>query len=77
MNRALWVLKLDGSESIPIGFEPSATYSAFQWDPWGGGLVYQRLSIGAGFDSSIWIWDREIDDNLQLIKNGARPQWLP
>jgi Tol biopolymer transport system component len=65
-NKALWVLKTDGSEAIAVTNEPSANFSSYHWDPWGESLVYQRL--GFNLQPSVWIWD---------IDGAARPQWLP
>jgi TolB protein len=77
ISKALWIFKLDGSEAFPIADEPSATFSAYQWNPTGGQLVYQRLATGSDLASSIWLWDWESGESEMLVEDGARPQWLP
>ena len=74
ISKTLWVLRLDGSFSRQISDDMSATFTAYQWDPWGERLVYQRYDLSSA-DSSIWIW--EAGESIQIIEKGARPQWLP
>jgi Tol biopolymer transport system component len=74
-NKALWVLKIDGSKAISVTDEPSASFSSYQWGPWGKHLVYQRLSYS--LETSVWIWDMETGENQRHIDDAARPQWLP
>jgi Tol biopolymer transport system component len=75
INKALWVLKLDGSEAIAVTRDPSANFSSYQWEPWGMRLVYQRFSNN--LEASVWIWDLETGESQLLIDGAARPQWLP
>jgi len=74
ISRTLWVLRLDGQESRQVSEDPSATFTAYQWDPWGERLVYQRYDLGSA-NSSIWLW--ESGESVQIIEMGSRPQWLP
>ena len=77
-NRALWVLKLDGSEIKLITNQQNATYTSYQWSPSGLHLVYQRLDTGnSAFQSSIWLWSWSMDESQMLIENGSRPVWIP
>ena len=78
ISKALWVLPLSLGAPIRVTDEPSANYSAYQWDPWGEILVFQRLSLG-GSEPQItrWRWDWETREAVQILEEGARPQWLP
>lgn len=77
-SKSLWVLHVDGEQSLPVVEEPSSIYSAYQWDPWGERLIYQRFELGRSEDNtSIWTWDWGTQENTLIIENGARPQWLP
>jgi Tol biopolymer transport system component len=76
--KALWVIRLKDAFAIPISDDPSATFSSYQWDPWGKFLVYQSLRLtGPDSGTSIWIWDWESRESRLLIADGARPDWLP
>jgi Tol biopolymer transport system component len=74
ISKTLWVLRLDGSVSRQVADDPSATFSAYAWHPWGDRLVYQRYDLGNA-TSSIWLW--EDGKRKQIIEHGSRPQWLP
>ena len=78
ISRALWVLSLHGLNPILVDGDPSATFSTYQWDPWGENLVYQRTEFSSsGVDVSIWRWNWKTRQRELLIENGARPLWLP
>jgi Tol biopolymer transport system component len=74
-NKALWVLKIDGSEAVLVSNEPSANFSSYHWDPGGKFLLYQRF--GSNLQPSVWIWDMESGESQLLVNEAARPQWLP
>lgn len=74
ISKTLWVFRLDGSFSRQISDDLSATFTAYQWDSWGDRLVYQRYDLSGG-NSSIWVWAS--GENIKIIENGIRPQWLP
>jgi len=74
ISKTLWTLRLDGLFSRQVSDDPSATFTAYQWDPWGDRLVYQRYDLNSA-NSSIWVWESGV--NTQIIENGSRPQWLP
>ncbi|MBG0770605.1 MAG: hypothetical protein H0S82_02800 [Anaerolineaceae bacterium] len=77
-NKALWVLKLDGSEINLITNQQNANYTSYHWSPSGLRLIYQRLDTGSSaFQSSIWMWSWSSDESQMLIENGSRPVWLP
>jgi len=76
--KALWVIRLKDAFAIPISDDPAATFSSYQWDPWGEFLVYQSFKLtGSESGTSIWIWDWETRENQLIIEDGARPAWLP
>ena len=78
ISKALWVLPLIKRDPILIDDNQSATFSAYQWDPWGESLLYQRYDLGGSEPrASIWRWDWRTRQRTLLIENGARPQWLP
>jgi Tol biopolymer transport system component len=78
ISKALWALQIGSERQRLIEDEPSATFSAYQWDPWGQRLVYQRLALGfSPSQISIWVWDWESGQSRQIIENGGRPIWLP
>ncbi len=77
-NKALWAIRLKDAFSIPISDDLSATYSSYQWGPWGNQLVHQRLALTSSDPStSIWLWDWETRQSRLIIENAARPAWLP
>jgi len=78
VNKMLWVINLNGNRNIRITDDQSAMFSAYQWDPWGNRLVYQRLVLGSSEPQvSIWVWDWQTGESLKIIENGSRPAWLP
>ena len=78
ITKALWVLPLSMGAPITVADDPSANFSAYQWDPWGKTLAFQRLVLsGSEPQISIWRWDWETREAVQIIEQGARPQWLP
>jgi Tol biopolymer transport system component len=78
ISKALWVLPLVERDPILIDGDQSATFSAYQWDPWGDSLLYQRYNLaGSEPRASIWRWDWKPRQRIMVIENGARPQWLP
>ncbi len=78
VSKALWLLNLNGSDKVLIADEPSATFSAYSWDPWGERLAYQRLALGSSnLESSIWLWDWDSGESRRLADDAARPVWLP
>ena len=74
ISKTLWVLRLDDSVSRQVSDDQSGTFTAYQWDPWGDRLVFQRYDLSSG-SSSIWVWAS--GESIQIIDNGSRPQWLP
>jgi Tol biopolymer transport system component len=77
-NKALWLIRLDDAFGIPISDDFSAIFSAYQWDPWGEKLVYQRLQLSnSDAPASIWVWDWDTRLAQQIIEDGSRPAWLP
>lgn len=78
ISKSLWIMRLNSTETKLVVEEPSATFSSYQWDPWGERLAYQRLALGSSDpDTSIWIWHWENGESERIIENGVRPQWLP
>jgi Tol biopolymer transport system component len=78
INKALWVIRLEDAFGIPISEDLSASYSSYQWDPWGNHLVYQRLELSSSdAPASVWLWDWEARQPRLLVERGARPAWLP
>lgn len=77
-SKDLWVLPLIERDPIVVDVDQSATFSAYQWDPWGDSLLYQRYDLAAAEPrASIWRWDWKTRARVRLVENGARPQWLP
>ncbi len=78
INRALWVLKIDGSEAVSVEADAAADFSSYRWDVWGKQLVYQKYRPGVpASPSSIWLWDWETGESVLLAEDAARPVWLP
>ncbi len=78
ISKLLWIQKLGETDMLQITDDLSATYSAYQWDPWGNRLVFQRFGLGASDQHpSLWIWEWESGEPYMLVERGARPQWLP
>lgn len=78
LSKALWVLPLIERDPILIDDDQTATFSAYQWNPWGDSLLYQRYDLSSSDPrGSIWRWDWRTRQNMLLIEDGLRPQWLP
>jgi WD40 repeat protein len=77
ITKALWLLPLGDGVPISVADDPAATYSAYQWDPWGESLVYQRFALSGSEPVSIWRWDWDSRQAVKILDAGARPQWLP
>ena len=78
ISKALWALELGTESQELISDEPSATFTAYQWDPTGERLIFQRLALGVSPSQiSIWIWDWETGRSQEIIEDGGRPLWLP
>lgn len=78
VSKTIWVMNLNEGDPFTITDEPSATFVAYRWDPWGERLAFQRFPIsGPSSHASIWLWERTTGDTQLLIENGARPEWLP
>jgi Tol biopolymer transport system component len=77
-NRALWILKIDGSEAIAVANDGTADFSSYRWNPWGTRLVYQTYRSGDPTSpSAVWLWDWESREPVLLAEGAARPVWLP
>lgn len=74
ISKTLWVLRLDGLVSRQVTDDPSATFTGYEWDPWGDRLIFQRYKLGSA-EKSIWLW--ESGEVKQIIEKGSRPKWLP
>lgn len=78
ISKTLWVIHLSGGRNITITDDQSATFSSYQWDPWGSSLAYQRLTLGSSDPQvSIWVWDWQTQASLMIVENASRPAWLP
>ena len=78
INKAIWIINLDGSAPVQVTDDPTATFTNYRWDPWGEQLVFQRFpTSGPNLQASIWIWDHTTQETRLLIEHGARPEWLP
>mgnify|MGYP006296770009 CR=1 FL=1 len=77
ITKALWVLPLTEGNPISVADDPAANYSAYQWDPWGESLVYQRFALSGSEPVSIWRWDWDSRRAVKILETGARPLWLP
>ena len=78
VSKMLWVISLGGNRNIQITDDQSATFSAYQWNPWGSILVYQRLALGSSEPQvSIWVWDWQTQESTMIVENASRPAWLP
>lgn len=77
-NKALWALKLDGSQITLIANEPAETYVGYHWNPSGYQLVYQSVGTSSpSFQSDIWLWHWGKTESERIVENGVRPVWLP
>lgn len=78
ISKGIWVRNLTTKETFPLTDDPSATFTAYRWDPQGDRLVFQRFPISSpSSPASIWLWDRSTGQIQRLVENGARPEWLP
>lgn len=78
ITKALLILPLEAGSPISVGGDPAANYSAYQWDPWGDSLVYQRLAFGGSDpEISLWRWDWDSRQAVKILESGTRAQWLP
>ena len=78
VSKGIWVANLKEGDPQMLTDDPSATFTAYRWDPWGERLVFQRYPISGPISHpSLWLWDRSTGNLKVLIENGARPEWLP
>lgn len=78
ISKGVWVMNLATKEAFPLTDDPSATFTAYRWDPRGERLVFQRFPISSpSSHASIWLWERSTGQIQRLVENGARPEWLP
>ncbi len=76
-GKGVWVAPLAEGDPTPITNDPSGSFSNYRWDPWGHRLVFQRYaSSGPLPHTSLWVWDQATDKAVELIENGARPEWI-
>lgn len=82
VSKQLWMVptgSLDtGEGAIPIATEALFTIAAYQWEPAGRGLVYQRYDLtSSDAVPQVVIWWRDRQQNQVIATDGAFPEWLP
>lgn len=76
--RQLWLLKPEGRAGRAVTDDPAYTYSAYAWDPWGTGLVFQRFALNtAQAAPELVAWSMASGTLTLLAQDGAFPKWLP
>ena len=78
ISKGIWIMNLVTKETFPLTDDPSATFTAYRWDPRGERLAFQRFPVSSpSSNASIWLWERSTGQIQRLVENGARPEWLP
>ncbi len=77
-NKELWLIPLDGKPNQAITNDPGASFAAYQWDPNGNRLAFQRLQLQTSQSRpQVMIWLPESGVLKTIAEDAARPQWLP
>ncbi len=77
-NRQIWLINASGKTSVAVTKEPQYNYAAYQWDPWGSALVFQRFRLQGSQDApDVLVWDQSSGKTRLLAQGAALPQWLP
>lgn len=77
-NKQLWLVALDGSTIQAITNDPTASFAAYNWDPNGNQLAFQRLQLETSQSRpQVMLWLRQDGMISILAEDGAWPQWLP
>lgn len=77
-GKQLWLLRPDGSDGFALTSDAAYTYGGYQWDAWGGALVFQRFELNKPFATpEVAVWIKATNAILPLVKDAATPAWLP
>jgi TolB protein len=77
-GKQLWLMRPDGSDARAITTDPQYTYGNYQWDPWGGALLMQRVQLGVPFPKpELVVWDLATNTTRVVAEDATLAQWLP
>jgi Tol biopolymer transport system component len=77
-SRQLVLTQLDGSKAQQITQTPVYNYAAYQWDPWGTAIIFQRFPQGqSGGEPEVGVWEKANGKITILAQNAAMPAWMP
>lgn len=79
VGKQLWLMPVgEKGETKQITTEAVFSYAAYQWEPAGRAVVFQRIDLSRS-DAlpQIALWWREEGDLQILVEDAALPDWLP
>jgi Tol biopolymer transport system component len=77
-TKQIWLTRPDGSGVFQITKELNFTNTAYQWDPEGRMLVFQRYELGSSSTlPEVLVWIREDDEFILLATDAGHPAWIP
>jgi dipeptidyl aminopeptidase/acylaminoacyl peptidase len=77
-SKQIWLMQEDGTQAHPLTENQVFNQAAYSWDPFGKGLVYQRLELGSSQTRpEVVIWQRDSGNFVTIAKDAGQPKWLP
>jgi TolB protein len=77
-GRQLWVMRADGSQARQLTDQPDFNHYDFTWDPAGGQLAFVRFDQTAPTNlPAIWLYDVEREFEIEIVRGGYAPHWIP
>jgi Tol biopolymer transport system component len=77
-GKELWLISLEGEQSVPVARDPEYFYAGYHWDPWGQALVFQRYLLGVeDAKPDIMIWEMGSSEARILVSDAWWARWLP
>lgn len=77
-GKALWRVRLDGSQGTLISPGELFTNGAYSWDPQGEQLVFQRFPLGTSRGvPQVLLWSEALGEPVVIAEDAALPRWLP
>jgi Tol biopolymer transport system component len=77
-SKQLWKISLIGQNSEEITSAHNYSHAAFDWDPQGTKMLYQRLSLdNSQAEPEVWLWNPEENRFSRISVSAGYAAWLP
>ncbi len=78
VNRQIWMMKPDGSESHPVTSEFSYSHNGYHWSPSGQALVFQRFELNSSSARpQVMVWQQDSNTFTVVAEDAGFPAWMP